>query len=323
MWYKSFQNATWNSKFTTIGGPLNSNPWANIGVSRRINGILDIYTVGTDRSCVHKHWTGNLTADVFTPSGTDYINFAGAFSSSIETMSTFTTRVDLFALTEAKRLTQLTWMNGQTTTWTEVVGQNASTAWLFTPAIVVATRKRGDVFVVDAKTLQVSQLAWTGSGANPILSQNIGGSCTSRPSATSWSDGRIDIFCRDANAVLSWSSLPSLTSNWIEWKPVIGSPIISNEPHAISRTSGTLQVFVQTANDSVAFANFDGQEWKWMDLGGTFAGPPRALSDDALRIDVFVNDKSGALKHKSWNGSNKMDGISFLPLNAWEDLGTP
>lgn len=325
MWSKSFQNTTWDSNFTTIGGPLSPSSWANLGVTRRTDGVLDMFAIGRDRSCVQKHWNGTNSTSVpfFAPLGTEYFVEAGDFQSSVESMSTFATRLDLFGLTEAKRLTQLVWINGIQTAWTEVIGQNTSTSWLFTPAIVVATPNRGDVFVVDAKTLQVIQLFWIDSGVNPIVSRNIGGSCTSRPSAISRSDGSIDIFCRDANALLSWSSLPSLTWYWTEWKPITGSPVIMNEPHAISYTHGSLQVFVQTVNGSIALANFNGQEWAWMDLGGTFSGPPKAMSDNARQIDVFAYGKDGALKHLYWKEGNRSDTIPFVPLGKWDDLGKP
>jgi hypothetical protein len=288
-----------------------------------MEGILDIFAIGTDRSCVQKHWNGTNSTS-FYPPGVDYTEQAGDFYSSVETMSSFSTRVDLFGLTEARRLSQLIWINGwEERAWTEIIGQNTSTSWLFTPAIVVATASRGDVFVVDAKTLQVTQLTWTGNGVNPKLSQNIGGSCTSRPSATSRSDGSIDIFCRDANALLSWSSLPSLNATWTQWKPIIGSPILVHEPHAISRSSGSLQVFVLTANGSIALANFEGQEWAWMDLGGTFSGPPKAISVNARDIDVFAYGIYGAWNHLSWKGRNGSAVTPFVPLGAWEDLGSP
>jgi len=177
--------------------------------------------------------------------------------------------------------------------------------------------------VVDAKTLQVSQLAWTDVGTNPILVKNIGGTCTSRPSAVSWAAGRIDLFCRDANAVLSWSSLPSLSSNWTGWKPVEGTGVIANEPSAISRSNGTLDVFVQTATNTIAFANYDGQNWVWQDLGGSMGGPPKAFVDYVLRINVFAMDQSGALMHMFWDQGNGTFNSTSQPEDSWENLGVP
>jgi hypothetical protein len=324
MWYKSSQNDTWESNFSTIGQAINSNPWANIGVAKGENGMLDIYAIGTDRTCVQKNWNGNSTgATLFRP-GTDYILLHGDFSSSVESMSSFSSRLDVFGLTEQKRLTQLIWLNGTVLGWTEVIGQNTSTSWLFAPAVVVATPKRGDVFVVDATTLQVNQMAWIDNGVNPVLTQNIGGTCTSRPCAISRSDGSIDLFCRDANALLSWSSLSSLSGSWTAWKPVLGSPVISNEPHAISRTTGTMQLFVQTVNDTVAFGFFDGHVWLWTDLGGTFGGPPKAVSENALDIQVFAYGKDGALMHNYWKkNTNGSTDLLWWPMDTWENLGIP
>jgi hypothetical protein len=320
MWHKSFDNATWDSNFTTIGGPLATNFQTNIAVVKRIEGVVDTFSVGADNSCVQKHF--NYTTNSYEPPGSDYILMLGDFSSSVEALAMVPTRIDLFGLTGTGKLTQKIWINGSLSAWVNVVGVDAST-WLFTPTVVSWARGRGDVFVVDSTTLQVSRFAWTWSSVNPIVMQNIGGYCTSRPSAVSWEEGRIDVFCRDANGELSWSSLPPGTSlNWTTWQ-AIGSGSIVNEPQAVSRMKGSIDVFVQTANDTVAVGTYDKQTWTWQDLGGSVGGPPKVFLDYMSRANVFAMDKYGALLYRNWVGANESADAMFGSSNNWESLGTP
>lgn len=124
MWLKSFLNDSWDPDFTTIGTPLNTGSRSNVAVKSRVPGIVDIFGVGADRSCLRKHWGGNLTSGTWTLPGTGYIIQGVDFSSSIETMSLFSLRLDVFGLDAVLRLQQKTWLAGQISPWTEIIGQS-------------------------------------------------------------------------------------------------------------------------------------------------------------------------------------------------------
>lgn len=108
-------------------------------------------------------------------------------------------------------------------------------------------------------------------------------------------------------------------------QPTAPSPlptVFARPPIAVSSWSaGRLDLLGVGAGEQVYQKSFDQQRWwpdpaGWQPLGGSFAGPPRALCWSPGRLDIVGIGSDGAMLHKTW------DGQRWLPSpSGWQPLG--
>ncbi len=138
--------------------------------------------------------------------------------------------------------------------------------------------------------------------------QSLGGIITSKPSAVSWGNNRIDVVARGTDSAVYhrwWNG-----SNWFGWENLGG--IIQGGPAICSWASGRLDIFAVGTNHHMYHKWYQGGWSGWQDLGGVLSSDPCAVSWGPNRIDVFARGLDSAMWHLWWDGSH---------WNGWENLG--
>ena len=137
----------------------------------------------------------------------------------------------------------------------------------------------------------------------------------SQLAATSWGDGRLDVFAIGAND----SGLLHKYWDGSQWNPSNGmenlGANLSAGVTAVSWNVSRLDVFANDQNKNLLHIYYDGTGWSnWEDMQSPiFVSEPTVTSWGANRLDVFgVSLYKGALWHTAWDGSQ------WLP---WENLG--
>jgi hypothetical protein len=179
----------------------------------------------------------------------------------------------------------------------------------YVPTVVSWGENRLDTFVVDPKTKELYHTYWDGTAWQPASStsnfENLGGYCTSRPVAVSWSSGRIDVFVRGGGAGL-WhlSYSQNIRSNWTS---ISGNTSILAEPEAVSWGQNRIDVLAWGTDESFLHKSYDGATNKWTPaegfetLGQGLGGSPKGVSDAVGSLQVFSFSKTSELQHVSWN----------------------
>jgi surface antigen len=134
--------------------------------------------------------------------------------------------------------------------------------------------------------------------------------------ATSWGNGRIDIFARGSHGDLIHTFYDQSTGGWSNTWESLGGGILGT-PSAVSWYAGRIDVFVRGADNHLwqrTYTNTGG--WtQWVNLGGTLGSSPTAVSWGNGRIDIFARGTGGDLIHTFYDQST--GGWS----NTWASLG--
>jgi Repeat of unknown function (DUF346) len=145
-------------------------------------------------------------------------------------------------------------------------------------------------------------LHWkTWSGGRWTGWDDLGGQITSAPTASSWADGRMDVFARSATGTLVhkwWTSTAGWNSGWED----LGGAITS-APAAVSWGSGRIDVFARGTNNGLYQKYYSGGWHAWVGLGGTLASAPAVASQKSGSLNVFVRGTNNALYTRAWTGS--------------------
>jgi hypothetical protein len=165
----------------------------------------------------------------------------------------------------------------------------------YVPTVVSWGENRLDAFVVDPKTKELYHTYWDGTAWQPASStsnfESLGGYCTSRPVAISWSSGRVDLLYSQ--------------SSWSNWILISGNTSILAEPEAISWGQNRIDVLAWGADESLLHKSYDGATDRWKPgdgfetLGQGLGGPPKGVSNAAGCLHVFILSKTGELQHVS------------------------
>ena len=139
--------------------------------------------------------------------------------------------------------------------------------------------------------------------------EGLGGVITSKPSAVSWANNRIDVVARGMDSAMWhmwWDG-----AHWGGWENLGGT--LDSGPAVSSWSANRLDCFVKGTDSHLYHKWWNGSAWSgWENLQGYVAAEPGAVSWGPNRIDVFYPGSNFHMMHKWWNGS------------AWsgeEDLG--
>lgn len=155
---------------------------------------------------------------------------------------------------------------------------------------------------------------WTAQGVVLPVShrwqgwENLGGIITSRPSAVSWGNNRIDVVGRGTDSAVWhrwWDGVA-----WRGWESLGG--IIQGAPAICSWANGRLDIFAVGTDHRLYHKWFQGSWSNWESLGGQLSSSPAAVSWGPNRIDVFAKGMDQAMWHLWWDG---------LGWHGWESLG--
>lgn len=138
--------------------------------------------------------------------------------------------------------------------------------------------------------------------------ENLGGQITSRPSAVSWANNRIDVVARGLDSAVWhrwWDG-----NAWFGWENLGG--LIHGAPAICSWASGRLDIFAVGLNHHLWHRWYQGGWSGWEDLGGVLSSEPAAVSWGPNRIDVFARGMDQAMWHLWWDGAG---------WHGWESLG--
>ena len=138
--------------------------------------------------------------------------------------------------------------------------------------------------------------------------ESLGGTITSKPSAVSWANNRIDVVARGTDSAVWhrwWDG-----NGWQGWESLGG--VIQGGPAICSWASGRLDIFAVGTDHRLYHRWFQGGWSKWESLGGLLSSDPCAVSWGPNRIDVFARGMDSAMWHLWWDGAH---------WGGWESLG--
>lgn len=138
--------------------------------------------------------------------------------------------------------------------------------------------------------------------------EGLGGTITSKPSATSWAANRIDVVARGTDSAVFhrwWDG-----AQWLGWESLGGS--IQGAPAICSWGKGRLDIFAVGTDHRMYHKWFQGGWSGWESLGGQFSAEPCAVSWGPNRIDVFARGMDSGMWHMAWDGAHWV---------GWENQG--
>jgi hypothetical protein len=138
--------------------------------------------------------------------------------------------------------------------------------------------------------------------------EGLGGVLTSKPSATSWADDRIDVVARGTDSAVYHRWWDGAT--WNGWESLGGG--CQSGPAICSWGAGRLDLFVVGTNHALYHKWYQGGWSGWDSLGGMLSSDPCAVSWGPNRIDVFARGMDSAMWHLWWDGAH---------WAGWESLG--
>ncbi|KAK3935070.1 fucose-specific lectin [Diplogelasinospora grovesii] len=206
--------------------------------------------------------------------------------------------------------------------WWEVDSKTAVSA----PAVVTYNDLVIDMFVLangSHNTIHHSQ--WTNaSGWWANFDDLGGGDMQFVPAAVSWDGTRIDVFGISA-------ANNHLFHNWWDgksWQTFNGGlsafedlgGFCTSSPVAISRATGTLDVFTRGGDGGLWHLAYNGSWSAWTRIGGntTIQAQPDALSWEADRIDVFAWGSDNSLLTTTFHVSTSQ----WTPADGFEAIGS-
>ncbi len=132
----------------------------------------------------------------------------------------------------------------------------------------------------------------TWSGWWPLYTPPSGALCT-KPSAVSWSPGRIDVFVRGCDSVLwhTWANSGGQVT-WEGWENLGGN--MNSSPTAVSRAPYVLDVLITDFNGEVWDKYYNGSGWTWRDthMKGTY--DPSAIVDWQGQVVAYTHNKAAS-----------------------------
>lgn len=129
--------------------------------------------------------------------------------------------------------------------------------------------------------------------------------------ASSWSEGRLDLFVRGTDGALYHRSGDG--STWSEWERLGGE--LTSAPAAVSWDPGRIDVFALRNDNAVWHIWGDGATWSdWESLGGNWTSAPAVSSPGENVLDVFIRGEDNALYINRWDGRQSKWG-------GWQTLG--
>jgi hypothetical protein len=192
--------------------------------------------------------------------------------------------------------------------------------WLtYSPTLVSREKNSLDILLVGREDKALYANSWNGISWSSFV--RVGGYCTSRPAAVSWSSRRIDVVVRGGDAGLWHISYNAESKVWSNWTSISGGIQIEAEPEVVAWGAYRLDVFAWGADRSLLHKSLDRTTWSsgFETLGTDLSGPPKAVSDAVNSVHVFAYGKRGNIMHRQWNETLK----EWLPNGGFHDLGAP
>jgi hypothetical protein len=147
--------------------------------------------------------------------------------------------------------------------------------------------------------------------------EDLGGQLRSAPAATSWADGRLDVFVAWGGEEIQqrWCQatgpLACRGATWSAWGKIPGRPPTGfiGDPTAVSPQVNQIDVAVLGRDGAIWLSSYINGWGGWQSLGGKFSHAP-ALAGSGGKTEVFALDAEG----KVWktSGMNR----SFEPFRA-------
>jgi hypothetical protein len=181
-------------------------------------------------------------------------------------------------------------------------------------AVTAWSQGRYDVMVVGRDRRLWHQ---TRAGTRFMGWEDLGGDLRSAPVATSWADGRLDVFVAWGGEEIQqrWCQatgpLACRGSTWSAWGKIPGRPPTGfvGDPAAVSIGPNQIDVAVLGRDNAIWIVSYINGWGGWQSLGGQFESAP-ALAGVGGRTEVFALDAQG----KVWktSGANRV----FEPFRA-------
>jgi peptidoglycan hydrolase-like amidase len=134
----------------------------------------------------------------------------------------------------------------------------------------------------------------------------LGGVLSSEPDASSWGEGRLDVFVQGTDNGL-WHRWHD--GAWSDWEPLGG--LLTAGPGSVSWAPGRIDVFVRGGDNQLWHLFYDGAWSGWEELGGVLSSGADSAAWGPERLDVFVRGTDGRLWHKWYDRA----------WSEWEPLG--
>ena len=302
-----------NSTFKNLAGAAAPFEQSMAAVARGSVDV-DIFVIGTHSDLWHTYHEIDSAWDAA------WENLGGVLTTGPAAVSWSPERIDVFALGDAPafELFQMTWTypNGWKS-WYGIGGR-----WeTFTPTPVTWGPNRLHVFVVDPDTSSLHHVWWEGSDWQ---FEDLGGYCTSRPTAVSRNAGTLDVIVRGGDAGL-WH-LSYQQSSWGEWQSLDSGTSIQSEPEAITCASSNVELFAWSDDGTLLHKSgsvLDGDiTWApskgYEVVGNGLAGPPKSVCDGEQSVDVFAYLDNGQVGQRTWDRALK----TWSPSDGFELLGS-
>jgi len=150
--------------------------------------------------------------------------------------------------------------------------------------------------------------------------EDLGGELYSAPAATSWGDGRLDVFVAHGGEVIqqrycqATGPLACRGSSWSPWYAIPGKPPpgFTGDPIANAPAFDQIDIAVLGRDGAIWYVSWQSGWGGWQSLGGRFASQP-ALASANGRTEIFALDAQG----KVWRttGANRTF-EPFHPIDA-------
>jgi hypothetical protein len=132
--------------------------------------------------------------------------------------------------------------------------------------------------------------------------------------ASSWGEGRLDLFVRGTDGALyhryGWSA-------WSEWERLGGE--LTSAPAAVSWGPDRIDVFALGNDSALWHIWLNGSTWSdWESLDGNWTSAPAVLSAGVNSMNVFVRGKDDALWHIWWGWDESQ---SKWKWSSWGSFG--
>lgn len=178
---------------------------------------------------------------------------------------------------------------------------------LFAPTIVARGSDILEVYVVlENANRHLYRKQFQGGSWNDEWEQ-IGGVCSSAPTAVAQDDGPVDVFVQGLDGRVYWKQ--HRNNEWGPFEPV-GELIITHGLAATRRDKDHLDLFAIGPEGALYQKEQRADTWMaWEKIGGVWFHSPAAVASTKKDIDVFLtspptpNDPKTYLWHKTWSAS--------------------
>jgi hypothetical protein len=217
--------------------------------------------------------------------------------------------VVVFGLTNESRLAQ-TWRCPRDARWNPWVALSSFAINYSNVEVVSWGNNRLDVFVVDPYN-RLGHTSFNGTWFGYWDAPDF--RIASHPTAVSWGANRLDVFVKDINGALrrrAWTG-----TAWTDFEDLGGAHLAGHSAKALSRSSGTIDVFMMSSRDSAPYyRSLNGKTWTgWMSLGGAFLGGITGVAASSTRLELVGVGTNGSIWHRSLEGAT--------PSVGWTNIG--